>query len=209
MYLILIFGMLFLNSGCSSRILGTVIDVETGKPIEGAVIHADWAMRKGIPGLQYSQDYAVAEAVTDKNGKFKVTGVFNPFVSPPTVVIYKKGYVAWRNDYIFPDYRHREGFEWKGGKLINLERFKDYSHSKHEAFITMGLSINTSLKLFKAYSWEDNLASKEEELAREKWANRKDSGYTEKEIWKEVVDELYPQAGITKNEHRTNQSSRQ
>ncbi len=186
--------MFVLNSACSSRISGTVIDAETGKPIEGAVIHADWAMRKGVPGLQYSQDYAVAESVSDNEGKFKVSGVINPFVSPPTVVIYKKGYVAWRNDYIFPDYQHREGSEWKGGRVIKLERFKNYSHSKHEAFITMALSINSSLKLYKAYSWEDILATKEEELARERWANKKDSGYTEKEIWKEVIDELYPQA---------------
>ncbi len=193
LYVILIFGMFVLNSGCSAGISGTVVDAETGKPIEGAVIHADWAMRKGVPGLQYSQDYAVAEAVTTKNGNFRVSGVMNPFVSPPTVVIYKKGYVAWRNDYIFPDYQHRTGFEWKGNNVIKLEPFKRYSHSRHVLFLGGGLSMNASFKLAQAYAWEDSLASKEEEIAREKRKEKKPGEYTEKEFWQEVVDEVYSQ----------------
>jgi hypothetical protein len=196
LYVIFIFGMFVLSSGCSAGISGTVVDAETGKPIEGAVIHADWAMRKGVPGLQYSQDYAVAEAVTTKDGKFKVSGVMNPFVSPPTVVIYKKGYVAWRNDYIFPDVRHRAGFQWKGDNVIKLEPFKRYSHSRHLAFITIGLSINTSLRLYKAYLWEDSLATKEEELAEKKRIKKRAGEYTEEELWQEVVDELYSRDGV-------------
>ena len=172
---------------------GTVIDAKTGQPIEDAVIHVDWAIKKGVSGLQYEKDYAVAETVTDINGKFKVSGVLNPFVSPPTVVIYKKGYVAWRNDYIFPDYQHRAGFEWKGDKVINLEPFKRYSHSQHVLFLRSGLSLNASSKLSQAYAWEDSLATKEEELAAYKRKKKGASKYTEKELWQEVIDELYPE----------------
>ncbi len=191
---------ILLNSGCYASMSGTVIDAETGKAVEGAVVLINWTMTKGISGLTYGEDYKTVEAVTDKEGKFRIFGVLNPFVNPPTIVVYKKGYVAWRNDFIFPDYKKREDFEWKNNNVFRLERFKRYSHSRHILFFGGDLSLNTSSKLYQAYSWEDSLASKEEELAREKRKIKKAGEYTEEELWKEIVDEIYSRNGVNKNE---------
>jgi hypothetical protein len=78
----------------------------------------------------------VVEKVTDKDGKFTVSGVFNPFVSKPNVTVYKKGFVAWSSRIIFPDYHNREDFELKRNFVFKLKVFKpEYSHNDHISFI--------------------------------------------------------------------------
>jgi len=70
-----------------------------------------------------------------------VPGVFKVGVNEPKVVVYKMGYVAWRHDYIFPDYRERSDFKWREGYVFELERFKEeYSRREHVSFITTGYS---------------------------------------------------------------------
>ena len=104
---------ILLNSGCYANMSGTVIDAETGKPIEGAVVLVEWTKAEGVPGLTSTKSYKVVEAVTDKDGKFTVENVKKILIDPPDVTVYKKGYVAWNNEYIFPDYRKREDFKWE------------------------------------------------------------------------------------------------
>src|ERR1700690_335129 len=120
--------LVFLYSCGTGSMNGTVVDTETGQPIDGAVVYANWSITNGVPGLSYGQDYKTVEAVTDKDGRFTLSGVLNPFVKPPIIVVYKKGYVAWRNDYIFPGYQRRESFQWKNGAVFKLDHFKNYSH---------------------------------------------------------------------------------
>lgn len=192
-------------SGCSANsksISGTVIDAETGKPIEGAVVFVEWSKSKAKwTGLGYTETYKTVEKVTDKTGKFKVFGVISPFVNPPTIVVYKKGYVAWRNDYIFPLNEKRQDFRLENGYVIRLEYFKNnYSHSKHIFFFQSDLSLNSSAKLYQAYEWENPLASREEELLREKRKIKKYSTYTEQQIWEEIIKELYLQKKGIANE---------
>jgi hypothetical protein len=190
---------LFLHSCSPASMTGSVVDAETGKPIDGAVIHAHWSITKGIPGLSYGQDYNTAEAVTDKDGKFKLSGVLNPFVNPPIIVVYKKGYVAWRNDYLFPGYQRREGFQWQDGNVFKLERFKKYSHDRHIMFIDGGLSLTSSSKLQQAFSEEDIVfAGKERTLLSKKLPELKQGKKTEEQIWQEIIDELYSHKGDSK-----------
>lgn len=196
-HLILFITIIFLTSNCSAGMTGTIVDAETDKPIEGAVVHVEWTKTKGIPGLTYGETYKIAEAVTDKDGKFSISEFLRPPVNPPTVVVYKRGYVAWRNNFIFPDYQRREGFQWKDNNVIELEHFRRYSHSRHILFFSGDLSLKASSKLEQACSWEYSLARKEEELAREKRKVKKGE-YAEEELWKEVVDELYLQKGAIK-----------
>ena len=137
--IILSLFLILLLPGCSGGITGTVIDVETGKPIEGAIVLVEWTMTKGI-GLTHTDSYKVVEKVTDKNGKFSVSGVSNPFVDPPMIVVYKDGYIAWRNDYIFPGFKKRTDFIYKNGVILKLEKFKkEYSHKEHLYFIEHGI----------------------------------------------------------------------
>ncbi len=190
--LVLITVLFFSVTGCYASMSGTVIDAESGKQIKGAVVLVEWTYTSGKwIGLRSTRSYKVVETATDNEGKFKVSGVLNPFVNPPTVVVYKKGYVAWRNDFIFPDYKKREDFKFTGNHTIKLEHFKKiYSHYKHIFFLSSGLSSNTSSKLYQAYSWEDLLSSKEEALLRRKIKTLK-PGEKEDRIWDEIIQELY------------------
>ena len=119
---------------------GIVIDAETGKPVEGAVIAANWSVTKGVPGLSYSTPYMATEDVTDKEGRFSIAGPKKVFVQKPEIVVFKRAYVAWRNDWIFPNWDKREDFKYKTRTVIKLEIFKDsYSFSDHAMFMGHGM----------------------------------------------------------------------
>jgi hypothetical protein len=198
---ILITGLLLYLTACYGGITGEVVDAETGNPIEGAVVLVEWDITKGF-GLSYTERYKVFETVTKENGRFTLQGVFNPFVNPPNLVIYKKRYVAWKENFIFPEYEERKDFQWKSGTVYRLERFKrGYLHNNHKSFITSGIgSLGTSSKLDQAYSWELHLARKERQLYGNKlkslppdWKSYDQHTIEElhKQIWKEVAQELY------------------
>jgi len=145
-----------------NAISGTVIDAETGKPIEGAVVLVEWTKAVGI-GDYHTCSVKIVEKITDKKGKFIVFGPFQPFFDPVDVTIYKKGYVAWNNRIIFPDYRERTNLIWKSGYTIKMEKFKEeYSYDKHEDFIRMCINSSLNIKakkvIYDAFDWERKLA---------------------------------------------------
>ena len=188
-------AMLLIAGNCYGGIIsmtGTVVDAETGEPIEGAVVLVEWSAQTGIPGFTYWDRYKVIETVTEKDGKLYVSSPLLRFGKRLVLVIYKKGYIAWRNDYTFPDYVRREKFKWGRNKVFRLEHFtKKHSHSRHLGFIRTALSLNASSKLDRAFSWEVVFANKERDLAGKKRRIKKFGEYTERELWQEVVDELY------------------
>lgn len=162
----LVFGcfLCLLMSGCYATLTGTVVDAETGEPIEGAVVMAEWTELKGLPGLTYTESYKVIEVLSDRDGKVTVEGVFKPGLEPPHLVVYKKGYVAWSNEYVFPEWKKRTDFEWKDGYVFRLERFREgYSYDEHVSFIYIVSRDVLSDKphLEKAYSWEKDKAFEE------------------------------------------------
>jgi hypothetical protein len=141
-------------SASSSAITGTVVDAETSTPIEGAVLLVEWTKTKGVPGMSATEVYKAIEAVTDKDGKFFISGLHDLFVNPPRVTIYKKNYVGWNIEYIFPNYRKRTDFKWEEGIVIKLEPYKEeYSRTDHVFFLHgvthWGKLIN------EAYRWEE------------------------------------------------------
>ena len=149
-------------------ITGTVVDAETGQPIEGAVVLVDWTKTEGI-GEHSTKSYKVEQVVTTKDGKFAVQGTMNWAVDSPNLTIYKKGYVAWSSRWIFPG-SNRDDFRWRSGNLYKLEVFKEsYSYVEHRDFVT--LSINSTIgsekkQLFlKIYN-----VSEEDQVIRE-WNN--------------------------------------
>lgn len=92
---------IFMLAGCYPGIKGKVVDSVTGTPIQGAIVVAEWTTTGGGAGLSYSRTYKIVETETDHTGTFKLSGIYNPMVGDPTMIIYKTGYAPWRNDIDF------------------------------------------------------------------------------------------------------------
>ncbi|MCK9418015.1 MAG: carboxypeptidase-like regulatory domain-containing protein [Nitrospirae bacterium] len=140
--------------GCYAGITGKVIDAETQQPVEGAVVLVEWTKTKGVPGMAATESYKVIEMLSDKEGKVTISGVLDPWVNPPHITVYKKGYVAWNNEFIFPDYKKRTDFKWENEQIIKLYSFrKEYLRKDHVFFLHSmthwGKLIN------EAYRWEE------------------------------------------------------
>jgi len=157
------------TKGCAYLpISGTVVDAETGKPIEGAVVLVEWTIKKGI-GDKHTESVKVAEVLTDKDGKFDLPGCYQPFVEAPDLTIYKRGYVAWNNKYIFRD-GNRADFTWQSSMTCRVAILKtDYSYEAHMSFIR-GLMLSGQLEqkklMIKAIDWEEEKAFEERQLRR-------------------------------------------
>jgi hypothetical protein len=144
---------------------GKVVDSETGEPIEGAIILVEWTKVHGTTGLHHEPS-KVVELLSDEEGKFRVSGVENPFHDPPEVTVYKKGYICWNSTYIFPKYKKRKDFEWGTTYIFKLKRFMpEYSYIKHTAFIDRVIYAGPGKKkiFLEKYRWEKIEASKERE----------------------------------------------
>ena len=145
---------ILLISGCNAEMTGTVVDAETGAPIEGAVVLVEWTVTKGVPGMTATEKYKVLEKVTDKEGKVSISEVLDPLANPPRITIYKKGYVAWNNKHIFPNWKKRTDFRWTKEITVKMETFKqNYSRADHVYFFHSvthwGELIN------EAFRWEE------------------------------------------------------
>ena len=157
---------------------GTVVDNDTGKPIEGAIVLVEWTKTKGVPGMTHTESYKVVEKVTNNVGKFTISGVLNPLVSRPNITVYKKGYVAWNNKFIFPDYAKRTDFAWQKSYVFKLAKFKDnYSYIKHQSFIKgaihVGLSRENKQQFLRVYNDGEQQLVIMERRRRDKMRNNK------------------------------------
>ena len=98
---------------------GRAVDVDTAKPIPGALVYASWAYAEGFGAVAPagSQELIVS---TDANGEYRIprlervlTGRDRRLVSFH-LVIYKQGFVAYRSDRRFPDTSRRKVFKCLG-----------------------------------------------------------------------------------------------
>jgi len=140
---VLLIIVLIITTGCSHYrdIAGKVIDGVTGKPIEGAVVVAQWTKPRGIPGLQYRNLHKVTETLTDKEGAFSISGTSGFLIDPPLMLIYKDGYIPFRNDFIFPVKKKAE-HEWINNVVYKLEVFtNEYTVSQLVGFTTSAFMI--------------------------------------------------------------------
>jgi len=128
---------LILASGCYPGISGKVVEADTGKPIPSAVVVAEWTTTGGLPGLTHHNVYKTIETETDGEGIFHLSGVYLPFVDEPAMVIFKRGYVPWRND---GDFEKMEDFDkviWKDQEIYRLRKLKDdYARGYLDSFIS-------------------------------------------------------------------------
>ena len=152
--------LLCISAGCDTEMTGTVVDAETGQPIEGAVVLVEWTVTKGLPGMRSTERYKVVEGMSNRSGKIILELISDLFVNQPRVTIYKKGYVAWNSDYTFPDWKKRDHFQWVDGITIRLEPFEaGYTRSDHVYFLHN--VTHWGKKMNEAFRWEELELEKE------------------------------------------------
>jgi len=135
----------------AGRYHGTVLDADTGQPIEGASVVIVWyrtALFAFPTGDAPEHLHAVRETVTDASGRFAVSAWrdidWNPstHVKTPIIVIYEPGYEP-----LSPPFTGRRGFhsfedlerKLRRGTTIHLPRLKKPECQRDGALVT-GLS---------------------------------------------------------------------
>ncbi len=139
---VLLIFVLIIGSGCSyySGISGKVVDSVTGKPIEGAIVVAQWTAARGWLGEQQRELHKIVETLTDKEGKFSLSGTMGFALDPPEMIIYKEGYIPWRNDMVFPSCNIVKDHEWKNNVVYNLSTMTNkYTAEQLNQFMDSGI----------------------------------------------------------------------
>lgn len=185
---LLFLSSLLLPTACSSRDktpegpTATVIDDETGKPIEGAVAIAIWRGKQKNCTIVGSLEGAcwgflrAEETASDKEGKITIPGFWKTTIDPgkrgsatsPRLTVYKFGYVCWDQQEIFHPksrWEDRKDFN-RDNRIVRLEKWpEDMSFRKHSDFednVTRGDSSLKNTPLFiKAFESEGPYIFKE------------------------------------------------
>jgi hypothetical protein len=137
---------------------GIVLDADTDRPISGAVVAASWAFERGI-GLQ--APLAAREIVVESgvDGRYSIPRLTDlPNADLPggmstrlrrfTLIVYRRGHVAWRSDRRFGDGGRRRDFSQLGNR-VRLEKWQQgYRHADHLVFLGGGEKVRA------AASWE-------------------------------------------------------
>jgi hypothetical protein len=118
----------FLCTGCTiigydGQYEGRIVDFETQKPIEGAVVFGEWHRVSPTPAGAVSSFYDYKETLTDKNGNFKLDGVgllLFSNIDKPTIGLFKAGYEqpysTYWND--FKDKKYHPDIDVDDSKLV-------------------------------------------------------------------------------------------
>jgi hypothetical protein len=122
---------------------GRVVDGQAGKPIPGALVQVSWAFETGS-GLVAPAGGSVRTVATDNDGRYVVPRLTDlpsarSRVVGVTLVIYQRGYVAYRSDRLFDDVagggRVRTDFS-QHNNVARLDRWTGtMSHVKHVRFV--------------------------------------------------------------------------
>jgi len=122
---------------------GQVLDAASGKPIPGAIVQASWGFETGR-GLTAPAGGSVTTVATDNDGRYVVERLSDlptsrARVASVTLVVYERGYVAYRSDRVFDNAaggsRARTDFA-QHNNAVKLDRWTGaLSHVKHVRFV--------------------------------------------------------------------------
>jgi len=123
---------------------GRVVDVTTHAPIAGALVYAAWTLERGTALLEPA---GAREAVgsTDAGGNYKIPRLDRlpdgTRVTEFTLLVYKRGFIAYRSDRRFSDLGPRMDFAQTTNQVL-LERWRnDLSHARHLRFVGAGTAV--------------------------------------------------------------------
>ena len=139
-----------------------VIDAETGKPLEGVIVTANWQLEGGIEGGNPVGQVMIMETVTDKNGRFYFPG-WGPKLrsmegklktESPQILMFKSGYsyVALSNKLTMEALRGELEYplrsDWDG-KKVRMERFKGALDEYAQNIYDLSSNIDSVIDLSK------------------------------------------------------------
>ncbi|HEY3801316.1 MAG TPA: hypothetical protein VGL61_01870 [Kofleriaceae bacterium] len=148
---------------------GRVVDATTHAPISGALVYAAWTLEHGS-GLIEPAGSKEFVGSTDAGGNYKVPA----FAGSPkgsritefTLLVYKRGYVAYRSDRRFADLGLRMDFAQVDNQVL-LERWRnELSHARHLRFVGGGTAVSalTQWELADASAELEGTRSSENDL---------------------------------------------
>jgi hypothetical protein len=123
---------------------GRVIDSTTHAPVAGALIYGAWTFERGA-GLTEPAGAKEFVGSTDAAGGYTVPVLKDvprgARVTEFTVLVYKRGYIAYRSDRRFADLGPRLDFAQHDNQVM-LERWRsDLSHARHLRFVGGGTAV--------------------------------------------------------------------
>jgi hypothetical protein len=139
---------------------GRVVDAASGDPVGGALVYSTWSLTTGYGSEEAG---AVREHVgsTTPDGFYEVPALKDvewrgsTRLTSFSLVIYKRGYVAYRSDARYDDLKPRRDFAQLHNRVA-LDRWReDFSHVRHLRYVGGGTAL-ASLT-----SWELDLAAAE------------------------------------------------
>jgi hypothetical protein len=141
---------------------GIIVDAETERPIASATVAGSWAFERGI-GLRGPAGIREFNLETSADGRYQIPRPDDLATGGSmrlrrfTLIVYRRGYVAYRSDFKFGGDEVRHDFSQHANK-IRLEKWQTtMEHRRHLAFLGGGQSIA------KAAGWEAQPASLEYE----------------------------------------------
>jgi hypothetical protein len=166
MVFMLLFQVPCFLTGCATlKPTATVIDDETGKPIEGAVALAIWRENstEAAAWFEGGKDIPVRieEVLTDKEGNIFIKGFWNWHLIEreyPRLTIYKFGYVCWDQKAVFglDGWGTRQDFNKENRKVKLVKWPVGISSEEHFKFIrdvTNGDNYKAKDQLFNNELW--------------------------------------------------------
>jgi hypothetical protein len=123
---------------------GRVVDVTTHAPIAGALVYASWTFERGT-GLAEPAGAKDFVGSTDAAGNYKVPKLdrlpHDTRVTEFTLLVYKRGFIAYRSDRRFNDLGLRMDFAQHDNQVL-LERWRnELSHARHLRFVGAGTAV--------------------------------------------------------------------
>ena len=123
---------------------GRVVDSTTHAAIAGALIYAAWTFERGT-GLSEPAGSKEFVGSTDAAGNYKVPRLdrlpSGTRVTEFTLLVYKRGFIAYRSDRRFSDLGPRMDFAQTDNQVL-LERWRnDLSHARHLRFVGAGTAV--------------------------------------------------------------------
>jgi hypothetical protein len=136
---------------------GRVLDADTDQPVAEALVWCSWSFQRGV-GNSAAETVRTTFTLTDADGRYRLRALrrfpqgLSTRLAMMSLIVYKKGFVAYRHDRVFNQRRRRRTFAQLANE-VRLSRWSpELSHVEHLLF------IGTAPPLRKASLWEVPLA---------------------------------------------------